>query len=123
VIVLGSPRGPKIITAILQVLLRRLVLEQPLPDAVAAPRLHQQWSPGETSFESAFDPVIVEELKNRSGHKTAISREAFGSVQAIWLPEVGGVPVAVSDPRRGGAGAVQGQALSKPAKPPEPERP
>jgi gamma-glutamyltranspeptidase/glutathione hydrolase len=120
VIVIGSPGGPKIITAILQVLLRRLVLEQPMKDAVAAPRLHQQWSPAETSFESAFDPVIVDELKNRSGHKTVISGETFGSVQAIWLPEVGGVPVAVSDPRRGGAGGVQGQELSKPARPPEP---
>jgi gamma-glutamyltranspeptidase/glutathione hydrolase len=120
VIVLGSQGGPKIITAILQVLLRRLVLDQPMPEAVAAPRLHQQWSPSETIFEKGFDPVIVEELKNRHGHKVSLSPETFGSVQAIWLPEVGGVPIAVSDPRRGGAGGVQGQALSTPARPPVP---
>jgi gamma-glutamyltranspeptidase/glutathione hydrolase len=123
VIVLGSPGGPKIITAILQVLLRVLVLEQPMPEAIAAPRLHQQWSPGETSFESAFDPVIREELMNRRGHGVRVSTESFGSVQAIWLPEVGGVPIAVSDPRRGGAGGVQNSSISKPAQPPQTDRP
>jgi gamma-glutamyltranspeptidase/glutathione hydrolase len=119
VIVLGSPGGPKIITSVLEVLLRVLVLEQPMADAVAAPRLHQQWSPIATSFEPAFSPVIVQELANRRGHKVETSKTLFGAVQAIWLPDVGGIPVAVNDPRRGGAGAVQGGAMTVPARPPE----
>ncbi len=117
VIVLGSPGGPRIITAILEVLLRVLVLEQTMPEAVAAPRLHQQWSPSETTFEDTFDPVIVDELKNRRGHQVHPLHERYGSVQAIWLPEVGGLPIAVSDPRRGGTAGVQGQAPSTPARP------
>jgi gamma-glutamyltranspeptidase/glutathione hydrolase len=122
VIVIGSPGGPKIISSVLEVLLRNLVLEQPMADAVAAPRLHQQWSPSTTSFEPRFDPVIVQELSNRRGHRVEIAKASFGSVQAIWLPEVGGVPVAVSDPRRGGSGAVQGGKPSVPARPPQGER-
>jgi gamma-glutamyltranspeptidase/glutathione hydrolase len=118
VIVIGSPGGPKIISSVLEVLLRNLVLEQPMADAVAAPRLHQQWSPSTTSFEPRFDPVIVQELANRRGHRVEIAKETFGSVQAIWLPEVGGVPIAVSDPRRGGSGAVQGGKPSVPSRPP-----
>src|SRR5690606_15052741 len=50
-LVLGSPGGPRIITSVLQVLLRVLVLEQPLDEAVRAPRLHQQWRPEATAFE------------------------------------------------------------------------
>jgi gamma-glutamyltranspeptidase/glutathione hydrolase len=117
VIVLGSPGGPRIITSILQVLLRVLVLDQSMPDAVAAPRLHQQWRPSETTFEETFDPVILDELKNRRGHQVRPVHERYGSVQAIWLPDVGGMPIAVSDPRRGGTAGVQGHAPSTPSRP------
>ena len=118
VIVLGSPGGPRIISSVLEVLLRNLVLEQPMADAVEAPRLHQQWSPSATVFEPGFDPVIVQELANRRGHRVELAKKRFGSVQAIWLPDVGGIPVAVSDSRRGGSGAVQGSAPSAPSRPP-----
>jgi gamma-glutamyltranspeptidase / glutathione hydrolase len=120
VMVLGSPGGPKIITCVMQVLLRVLVLEQSMEDAVAAPRLHQQWSPIATEFEPGFDPEIVSALQNRRGHKVEVKSGNFGSVQAIWVRNVGGMPVAVSDPRRGGAGGVQGAPISTPARPPAP---
>lgn len=120
VMVLGSPGGPRIITAVLQVLLRVLVLEQTMEEAVAAPRLHQQWSPIATVFESGFDPEIVSALENRRGHEVEVKSGTFGSVQAIWLRTVGGVPIAVSDPRRGGAAGVQGEGISTPTRPPEP---
>jgi gamma-glutamyltranspeptidase/glutathione hydrolase len=94
---------------VLQVLLRVLVLEQPMEEAVAAPRLHQQWSPSPTVVEPGFDPEIVSALQNRRGHRVEVAEETFGCVEAIWLQQVGGVPVAVSDPRRGGAGGVQGK--------------
>lgn len=119
VMVLGSPGGPKIITAVLQVLLRVLVFEQTMEEAVAAPRLHQQWSPVATKFEAKFDPDIVSALDNRRGHEVEVESKTFGSVQAIWLRVVGGVPIAVSDPRRGGAGGVQGEKTSKRARPPD----
>jgi gamma-glutamyltranspeptidase/glutathione hydrolase len=116
--VLGSPDGPRIITAIVQVLLRVLVLEQSITDAVRAPRLHQQWMPRATSFERGFAKDIVDALSNRRGHEVEWSDRRFASVQAIWLAEPGAEPVAVSDPRRGGTGVVQGSQMSVPARPP-----
>jgi gamma-glutamyltranspeptidase/glutathione hydrolase len=114
--VLGSPGGPRIVSALAEV----LVLEQPIADAVRAPRLHQQWNPEATSFEPGFDKDITAALSNRRNQKIQWSRERFGSVQAIWLAEPGAEPVAVSDPRRGGSAGVQGSKPSAPARPPPP---
>ncbi len=106
VMVLGSPGGPRIITAVTQVLLRVLVLGESLQAAVRAPRLHQQWNPVETSFEPEFDARVVESLERRFGQPVKRSTRYFGSVQANLVDEVGGLPVAVSDPRRGGSASV-----------------
>ncbi len=106
VMVLGSPGGPRIITAVTEVLLRVLVLGEPLERAVRAPRLHQQWNPSETLVEPEFDARLVLELERRFGHTIRRSEHHFGSVQAILLDHVGGTPTAVSDPRRGGSAAV-----------------
>lgn len=107
VLVLGSPGGPRIITAVLQVILRATVLGEPLDEAIARPRLHQQWSPQETFFEPGFDPRLIEALRSLRGHPTKVESENFGAVEAIQLNELGGLPRAVSDPRRGGGAAVQ----------------
>jgi len=106
-LVLGSPGGPRIITAVLQVVLRVTVLGEDLAEAVARPRLHQQWSPPETVFEPEFDPGLVEALRQRRGHPVRTAGGRFASVQAIHVPTPGGLPIAVSDPRRGGSGAVE----------------
>jgi gamma-glutamyltranspeptidase / glutathione hydrolase len=115
--VLGSPGGPKIISSVAQVILRTQLFGQTLEEAILAPRLHQQWKPEETEFEPGFDPGIVAGLRDRMGHKTKIARQRFGSVQAIAVPEPGGLPVAISDPRRGGTAGLQGEKPSAPAAP------
>ncbi|MEW6071310.1 MAG: gamma-glutamyltransferase family protein [Planctomycetota bacterium] len=115
--VLGSPGGPRIITAVLQVILRTHVYGQSLAEAIAAPRLHQQWSPAATRFETGWDALLLQDLRNR-GHEIEVQEERFGSVQAIQL-EIGGEPVAASDPRRGGVAGVEEKGLSSPARPPE----
>lgn len=122
VLVLGSPGGPRIITAVMQVLLRVLLLEEDLHDAVRAPRLHQQWRPLETWFEAdqggGWDPELLEELAAR-GHPIEVVERSLGSVQAIAVDERG-QPIATSDPRRGGAAGVTGRgvqaAAPRPAK-------
>lgn len=101
--VLGSPGGPRIITSVLGVLLRTVVYDQDLASAVAAPRLHQQWSPSATKLEPGWNELLVQGLKNH-GHEVELAPEAWGSVQAIAV-EVGGEPVGASDPRSGGSAA------------------
>ena len=97
--VLGSPGGPRIITSVLGVLLRVIVYEEELPLAVAAPRLHQQWSPVRTRLEPGWDALTRQALLDRE-HELE-DDEAWGSVQAIAV-DIGGEPVGVSDPRSGG---------------------
>ena len=104
--VLGSPGGPRIISSVIQVLLRTEVYGQSLEEAVAAPRLHQQWVPTATRFEEGWDPLLLQDLRNRD-HDVELSQTSFGAVQAIRV-EVGGVPEGVSDPRRGGAALAEG---------------
>jgi gamma-glutamyltranspeptidase/glutathione hydrolase len=118
-LVIGSPGGPRIISAIAQVLLRSLVLEEPIDAAIQAPRLHQQWNPPNTRFEAGWDANLLAALQNRRGHSIEIDSETFGCVQAVWLADPGAEPVAISDPRGGGAGGVQGKEQSTPAKPPK----
>jgi gamma-glutamyltranspeptidase/glutathione hydrolase len=101
VMVLGSPGGPRIITAVIGVVLRTMVLGESLAEAVAAPRFHQQWSPPETVFEPGWPAEILDGLRRR-GHAVKESESTWGSVQAIRvLPnrELRGV----SDPRSSGA--------------------
>ena len=121
--VLGSPGGPRIITSVLQVLLRVLVLEEDLVAAVRAPRLHQQWRPAETWFEAeqggGWDPELLTALE-ALGHPVKIVERRIGSVQAIMIDE-DGEPIATADPRRGGAAGVQGRGVQAPALPPRPQ--
>ena len=100
-LVLGSPGGPRIITSVIAVILRTLVYEQPLQEAVAAPRFHQQWSPMASEFEPGWPPELLEGLR-RLGHEIVEKPERWGSIQAIRvLP--GGAVEGATDPRRPGA--------------------
>ena len=103
--VLGSPGGPRIITSVIQVILRKEVYGQSLGDAVESPRLHQQWNPTYTWIEEGWDPVLVQRLRDRT-HEVREVESKMGSVQAIFC-EVGGEPIGVSDPRRGGSAQAE----------------
>ncbi|MEX1026291.1 MAG: gamma-glutamyltransferase [Planctomycetota bacterium] len=116
--VLGSPGGPRIITAVLQVLLRMEVYGQSLEEAIRAPRVHQQWSPEGTFVEPGWDADVLNWLVER-GH-LLVPMPPSASVQGIRV-EVGGKPEAYSDPRRGGAGGIEGEGVALPATPPSGE--
>ncbi len=113
--VLGAPGGPRIITAVTQVILRVLAYDQPLIDAIRAPRLHQQWRPESTRFERGWDERLIRDLETLHGQPVVEPTAAvFGSVQAIRVGLDGSVE-AVSDPRRGGAAGYEGGDPEKPA--------
>lgn len=114
-LVLGAPGGPRIITAVTQVLLRIVGYGQGLREAIRAPRIHQQWRPEETRFESGWDPRLIDALKDRHGQPVlAPTSRVFGSVQGIHVQPDGTVE-AYSDPRRGGAGGLEGEEPALPA--------
>ena len=104
-LVIGSPGGPRIITSVVQVLLRTLVYEQSLDEAIAAPRLHQQGIPAATECESDYPAVYVARLRER-GHMISSVARRWSSVQAIGV-EPGGVPFGATDPRTSGAAVAE----------------
>ncbi len=97
-LVLGSPGGSRIITAVLQVLVNVVDFGLDLETAVRAPRIHQQWSPPETGCEPlAMAPEVAAGLRARG--LSLAPRGAVGNVQAILVDPVTGIRTGVSDPR------------------------
>jgi gamma-glutamyltranspeptidase/glutathione hydrolase len=100
-LVLGSPGGPRIITAVLQVLLHVIDHDLSLADAIARPRVHHQWQPDVLSYEpGSLGPEVVRSLA-ALGHHVVEVDDTLGEVNAIGLaPD--GAWVGVADPRGGG---------------------
>lgn len=102
--VIGSPGGPKIISSIVAVIVRTLLFDESLTQAVVAPRFHQQWRPAQTEFEAGFPPELLEALKRR-GQSVHTSEQSFGRIQAIRVAPDGAVE-GVSDPRGTGSAVL-----------------
>jgi gamma-glutamyltranspeptidase/glutathione hydrolase len=106
----GAAGGPRIINAVLQCLIRVLDQGLTVDAALAAPRVHHQWSPDQLLLERRWheaesgDSAVVTALTER-GHRLA----APGSIavaQALELTAAGELRAA-SDPRVAGAAAAQ----------------
>jgi gamma-glutamyltranspeptidase/glutathione hydrolase len=98
-LVLGSPGGSTIPTAVLQVILNVLDHGMTVEEAVAAGRFHEQYLPDRIYIENrALDPGVIDGLL-ALGHKIEI-RKPIGSVQAIHVK--GGELNGASDPRGSG---------------------
>jgi len=68
IIAVGAAGGPKIISAVLQELVGMLDLGMSPTEAIAASRIHQQWSPDELMTEKALAEEVRAALAAR-GHK------------------------------------------------------
>jgi gamma-glutamyltranspeptidase / glutathione hydrolase len=105
VFVLGSPGGPRIITAVLETLTGLVDFGLTPQAAVAAPRFHHQWLPDALYYErGGFDAATIEALAAR-GHKM-VEQAPWGAVELIAAAPNGEV-IGVNDPRRP-AGAAAG---------------
>lgn len=92
----GAAGGPKIITAVLQTLIRTLDLRQTIDQALRAPRIHHQWSPDILAVEEALSSSTVERL-TEMGHKVERGK-TLAVAQGIERTSDGQF-VAASDPR------------------------
>ena len=101
-LVTGSPGGSRIITAVLQVIVNVIDRGMAIADAVAAPRVHNQWMPDQVFAEPALPPDIVAALQAR-GDKV-VPQRPFTSADSILITPEGFIGVA--DPRTRGALAV-----------------
>ena len=88
----GAAGGPKIITTVLQVLVRALDLGESIERAIAAPRVHHQWSPDVAVSENAVDEKVVEQLA-AMGHTI----ERIGSAAVSQGISIQGTPRQAGD--------------------------
>ena len=96
----GAAGGPRIINATLQCILRVLDSGLTIDEALAAPRVHHQWSPDKLMMEPTWSQEIVDQVAKR-GH-TMASRGNVAIAQAIERTEDGKLHSA-TDPRISGS--------------------
>jgi gamma-glutamyltranspeptidase/glutathione hydrolase len=102
-LVLGSPGGPRIITAVLETIMNILDYGMAPQEAVDAPRLHHQWRPDEVYYEHfGLSPDTVKSL-TEMGYRL-IEQRPWGAVELIEIAN--GRLYGASDSRRPGGAAV-----------------
>jgi len=107
VLVLGTPGGSRIITAVVHTIINLVDYGMDLQEAVDAPRFHQQWLPETTNVERFALSPDTRKLLEGMGHKFGAPQPA-NHVAAILVgaPALGGKPVGndryygANDPRR-----------------------
>lgn len=105
---LGSPGGPRIINAVLQVIVNIIDFDMNLQQAIDAPRIHHQWLPDEIYFEPYGLSADTEQALVSRGHHLTLrpeykgpTQQAFmGDVQGVMIEEKSGVRLGATDPRR-----------------------
>jgi len=105
VLVVGSPGGSTIITAVLQVIMNVLEFNMPLETAVNAPRIHHQWVPDEIYSEPFGLSKDVKDNLTKMGYSFGSERR-LGLIEAIYRNPVTGEMTGVSDHR--GTGLAEG---------------
>jgi gamma-glutamyltranspeptidase/glutathione hydrolase len=98
VLLLGASGGPRIISAVLNVMLRVIDAKMPLDEAITAIRVHHQWQP-DTVYLSFSPSAALHDGLIQRGHQIAEPR-GTGMVQAIRVTKHG--LIGASDPRKGG---------------------
>jgi gamma-glutamyltranspeptidase/glutathione hydrolase len=94
VMLVGTPGGSRIITAVVHTILNAVDYGMNLQEAVDAPRFHQQWLPETTSVEDFALSPDTRKILVDMGHKLGASQPA-NHIAAILVgaPSLGGKPV------------------------------
>lgn len=99
-IVTGSPGGSRIITTVLQIIVNVIDRNMSAADAVAAPRIHHQWSPDRVRVEQGLSNETIGALEER-GHK--IDRQPYGGTSSNTILVTPRGLVGAADPRTRGS--------------------
>lgn len=100
-LVLGSPGGPTIINAVLQVLINVVEHGMELQEAVDAPRIHHQWMPEELVAEEGSLREETADRLRAKGHQLGW-RPRIGETQCILFDADTDTLWGAADRRRGG---------------------
>lgn len=97
----GSPGGPRLTTATLQVLINVMDFGMNIAAATNAPRIHHQWVPDRLRVEKGLSQDTIDILKSM-GHDVRVTN-TIGSTQTVMRK--GKFFFGAADPRRPGAAA------------------
>ena len=87
--IVGSPGGPRIITATLETILNVIDFGMNIQEAVDAPRFHHQWLPDSIDIEPGVFSDATQEKLTKMGYHFSLN-EPWGAVEAIVIdPETG----------------------------------
>jgi len=101
-LVTGSPGGSRITTTVLQVIANVIDRGMNIAEAVAAPRVHDQWMPDQVYAEPGLSEDLIAALQARGDN--VVPQRPFTSANSIMITPEGFVGAA--DPRTRGALAV-----------------
>ena len=97
--VLGSPGGPRIITATLETLLNVINYKMNIQKAVDEPRFHHQWLPDVIDYEpDTFSIGTINHLEEMGYHLKL--QKTWGAMEAILLNPIDGILYGANDSRR-----------------------
>lgn len=107
VMVVGTPGGSRIITAVLHTILNVVDYGMNVQEAVDAPRFHQQWLPDVTNVETFALSPDTRKILTDMGHNLGVPQPANHlAAIVVGAPSLGGKPVGsnrfygANDPRR-----------------------
>ncbi|RZL61151.1 MAG: gamma-glutamyltransferase [Variovorax sp.] len=107
VMVVGTPGGSRIITAVLHTILNVVDYGMNVQEAVDAPRFHQQWLPDVTNMETFAISPDTRKILVDMGHNLGVPQPANHlAAIVVGAPALGGKPVGnnrfygANDPRR-----------------------
>ena len=83
--VVGSPGGATIITSVLQCILNVIEYDMGMQESVSASRFHHQWLPDDIRFESSFDTLVFQELRDKGYELSRGESRILGKVDAILV--------------------------------------
>jgi gamma-glutamyltranspeptidase/glutathione hydrolase len=98
----GARGGPRIITAVTQIVINVIDHEMNIQQAIDAPRVHHQWLPDEIAFEQYGLSGDTRRNLERMGHKFAQSPGNIASATGIMIEEKTGVRLGAIDSRSDG---------------------
>jgi gamma-glutamyltranspeptidase/glutathione hydrolase len=85
---IGAAGGPTIISQTLQNLVNILDLKMGVVEAIAAPRVHHQWSPNELKIETIIGEDVMEAMKQRGHTLQPLTKIGLGVSQGVmWDDE------------------------------------
>jgi gamma-glutamyltranspeptidase / glutathione hydrolase len=105
----GGSGGPLIISGTIQVILNSFVLGMTAEQAVAAPRIHHQWSPNQLLVQKPGDAVVAD-LRKR-GH--VVVEQSGEAIEQFIRVTADGSKQPASDPDKGGKKAAKVVAVKK----------